>query len=113
MNRLELCLSSDVITIKHTGLSVQVIQYYILIGDVTPEGIELNPPPGHFDPKVKGKGPPKGFDVSQIYLSPSIRYSGCDVYAPKWRLGLYILFLICNKVQTYLYRNQKERGGYF
>ena len=59
-----------------------------MIGDVAHDGEELRPPPGPFDPTVPGKAPPKGFDISKIYLSPSIRYAGCDVYAPRWRYVL-------------------------
>ena len=50
-------------------------------GAVTPEGVEIRPPPGHFDDKGKNK-PPEGFDIHHIYLSPSIKYSGQDAYAP-------------------------------
>ena len=38
----------------------------------------------YWDPKNPKMKPPKGHDVSRIYLSPSIHYSGCDVYAPKY-----------------------------
>ena len=54
------------------------------LGDITPEGIQLNPPANHWDPKNPKMRPPKGHDVSRIYLSPSIHYSGCNVYAPKY-----------------------------
>ena len=35
-------------------------------------GKEVNQPKGH---------KPKGFDVDQIVVSPSIKYSGCEVFA--------------------------------
>ena len=54
------------------------------LGDITPEGIQLNPPANHWDPKNPKMRPPDSHDVSRIYLSPSIHYSGCDVYAPKY-----------------------------
>ena len=40
-------------------------------------GSEVNQPIGHY---TKGNKP-AGFDVDQIFVSPSIKYSGCEVYA--------------------------------
>ena len=37
----------------------------------------VNPAKGHFTWDNK----PKGFDVDQMFVSPSIKYSGCEVYA--------------------------------
>ena len=34
-------------------------------------------PNGHYTKYNK----PAGFDVDQIFVSPSIKYSGCEVYA--------------------------------
>ncbi|XP_077984772.1 neuralized-like protein 4 [Glandiceps talaboti] len=49
----------------------------LMPGDILMGGKQLSELPGHFTPSCK----PKGFDTKQIFLSPSIRYSGCDVYA--------------------------------
>ncbi|XP_070554678.1 uncharacterized protein [Ptychodera flava] len=47
--------------------------------DIRVGGVKLSECPGHFSDDSK----PRGFDTKQIFLSPSIRYSGCDVYAPE------------------------------
>ncbi|XP_070553265.1 neuralized-like protein 4 [Ptychodera flava] len=49
----------------------------LMPGDVIMGGKELGEREGHFCPTWK----PKGFDTKQIFLSPSIRYSGHRVYA--------------------------------
>ena len=40
-------------------------------------GKEVNQPKGHYTKDNR----PKDFDVDQIFVSPSIKYSGCEVYA--------------------------------
>ncbi|XP_070553381.1 uncharacterized protein [Ptychodera flava] len=50
---------------------------FLMPGDVRMGGAKLSECDGHFSDDRK----PKGFDTKQIFLSPSIRYSGCDVYA--------------------------------
>ncbi|XP_070553369.1 uncharacterized protein [Ptychodera flava] len=50
----------------------------LMPGDTRLGGEKLSECPGHFTDAWK----PKAFDTKQIFLSPSIRYSGCDVYAP-------------------------------
>lgn len=55
-----------------------------LSGDYTPEGVRLKPPANHFDEDNPEMAPPEGHDINKIYLSPSIRYAGVQVYAPKW-----------------------------
>ena len=47
------------------------------VGSLVAGGAEVHQPKGHF---TKDKRP-KGFDVDQIFVSPSIKYSGCEVYA--------------------------------
>ncbi|XP_070554476.1 neuralized-like protein 4 isoform X2 [Ptychodera flava] len=49
----------------------------LMPGDIEMEGRKLGERPGHYTEENK----PDGFDTKQIFLSPSIRYSGCDVYA--------------------------------
>ena len=39
----------------------------------------IRPPEGHYDENWK----PEGFNINKVYLSPSMNYSGCDVYAPR------------------------------
>ena len=51
------------------------------IGDVALGGNELQEGEGHYNDKWK----PTGFDTKKIFLSPSIKYSGCPVYAKKQR----------------------------
>ena len=48
-----------------------------IIGDVIVGGSEVKQPKGHYTKDSK----PKNFDVDQIFVSPSIKYSGCSVYA--------------------------------
>ena len=69
-------------------------------------GNELQEGEGHYNDKWK----PTGFDTKKIFLSPSIKYSGCPVYAKKQRYmitfpyNLYIMhvqfiimpFIVCN-----------------
>ena len=49
-------------------------------------GITLRPHSGHFDEKNK---PEEQSDAKQIFLSPTVKYAGCQSYAPKyeWVLG--------------------------
>ena len=44
-------------------------------------GYTLRPQVTHFDEKNK---PDEQQDIKQISLSPTIRYSGCQAYAPKY-----------------------------
>ena len=56
-----------------------------LTGDTTPDGFTLPIPKNHWDPDNPKMKPPAGHDVKKFYLSPSIKYSGCQVYAPKFK----------------------------
>eukprot|EP00058_Branchiostoma_floridae_P015848 XP_002601336.1 hypothetical protein BRAFLDRAFT_82754 [Branchiostoma floridae] len=49
----------------------------LMPGDYAVGGRKLSEKEGHFTDERK----PEGFDTKQIFLSPSIKYSGCDVYA--------------------------------
>ncbi|XP_013418958.1 neuralized-like protein 4 [Lingula anatina] len=51
----------------------------LMPGDLAMGGHQLATQPGHFNENKK----PDGFDIKQIFLSPTIRYSGCQTYAPK------------------------------
>ena len=51
----------------------------LMAGDVAFGGDELSEGEGHYNDKWK----PKGFDTKKIFVSPSIKYSGCAVYAKK------------------------------
>jgi hypothetical protein len=59
-------------------------------------GSELNEGEGHYNDNWK----PKGFDTKKIFVSPSVKYSGCAVYAKKQRYiislshNLYLLSLL-------------------
>ncbi|XP_070553377.1 neuralized-like protein 4 [Ptychodera flava] len=52
---------------------------FLIPGDIRIGGETLRECDGHFTDEYK----PKGFDTKHIFLSPSIRYAGCDTYAPK------------------------------
>ena len=47
------------------------------VGDVALGGRKLSEEEGHYNDDRK----PKGFDTKQIFVSPSVRYSGHDCYA--------------------------------
>ena len=51
--------------------------FLYVIGAIIAGGSEVKQPKGHY---TKGNKP-KHFDVDQIFVSPSIKYSGCEVYA--------------------------------
>ncbi|XP_028399681.1 neuralized-like protein 4 [Dendronephthya gigantea] len=51
----------------------------LMAGDVAYGGSELHEGEGHYNENWK----PKGFDTKKIFVSPSIKYSGCPVYAKK------------------------------
>ena len=72
----------------------------VITGDITPEGIELRPPANHFDDKAEDPSmlPPDDLDVYNIYVSPSIIYSGLEVYAPATRYTVHKYHLIINHV---------------
>ena len=46
-------------------------------GDTVLGGIKMKSRPGHFDEDRK----PSGFNIKQVFVSPSIRYAGHDAYA--------------------------------
>ena len=50
-----------------------------ITGDVALGGMMINEGEGHFKDDWK----PKGFDTKQIFLSPSMKYAGLQVYAKK------------------------------
>ncbi|XP_022100637.1 neuralized-like protein 4 isoform X3 [Acanthaster planci] len=51
----------------------------LLPGDIALGGDQLTEQPGHFNDSHK----PKDFDTKQIFISPSMNYAGCNVYAKK------------------------------
>ena len=51
--------------------------FYVVSGDVALGGKRLSEEDGHYNDARK----PAGFDTKQIFVSPSMRYSGCNVYA--------------------------------
>ncbi|XP_028399668.1 neuralized-like protein 4 [Dendronephthya gigantea] len=51
----------------------------LMAGDVAYGGSELHEGEGHYNANWK----PRGFDTKKIFVSPSIKYSGCAVYAKK------------------------------
>ena len=58
------------------------------VGDVALGGRKLSEEEGHFNDSRK----PKGFDTKQIFVSPSVRYSGHDSYAkPKGYVNAFSL----------------------
>ncbi|XP_078582820.1 uncharacterized protein LOC144865745 [Branchiostoma floridae x Branchiostoma japonicum] len=65
------------------GVIKKILQTSQLLmpGDTALGGTKLAEREGHFNDKRK----PEGFDTKQVYLSPSIKYSGDDIYAhPTW-----------------------------
>ncbi|XP_002740437.1 neuralized-like protein 4 [Saccoglossus kowalevskii] len=75
-------------------------------GDIILGGKELREEDGHFTDDFK----PEGFDTKQLFLSPSIRYSGCDVYAKttdfkdtltKKRYKARVVFQVCIRPASY------------
>ncbi|XP_077984752.1 neuralized-like protein 4 [Glandiceps talaboti] len=56
----------------------------LMPGDETMGGEVLGERPGHYTDNDK----PEGFDTKHIFLSPSIRYAGCNVYA--YPVGLLV-----------------------
>ena len=49
----------------------------VYVGSLVVGGAEVNQPKGHYTKDNR----PKGFDVDQIFVSPSIKYAGYEVYA--------------------------------
>ena len=47
------------------------------VGNLIAGGSMVRQPKGHYTKDNK----PAGFDVDHIFVSPSIKYSGCEVYA--------------------------------
>ena len=62
-------------------LSTVVMPHYFLTGDRTIHGFNIREQDGHYNDDWK----PKDFNTKLIYLSPSMKYAGCDVYAKKER----------------------------
>lgn len=58
--------------------------------DKKPDGTTLNPPSNHYTHDRK----PAGFNIKQVFISPSICYSGKTVYAPQKRYLFYRLYII-------------------
>ena len=56
-----------------------VCVYYL--GDVAVDGRKIGERPGHYNDKRK----PEGFNTKKIFLSPSIRYAGHNIYATQFR----------------------------
>ena len=57
---------------------LQLTVFLSVIGAIIAGGSMVKQPKGHF---TESKKPTKDFDVNQIFVSPSIKYSGCEVYA--------------------------------
>ena len=58
------------------------------IGDVALGGKKLREEEGHFDDERK----PEGFDTKQIFVLPSVRYSGHNCYAkPERCISVFII----------------------
>ncbi|XP_066265551.1 uncharacterized protein [Branchiostoma lanceolatum] len=53
----------------------------LIPGDTVLGGHRLGEKPGHITPDSK----PEGFDTRQVFVSPSIKYAGCEVYASPQR----------------------------
>ncbi|XP_077977607.1 neuralized-like protein 4 [Glandiceps talaboti] len=51
---------------------------FLIPGDVALGGKELGVQPNHFGGDIPA---PTDFDTKQIFVSPSIKYAGCEVYA--------------------------------
>ncbi|XP_070567161.1 neuralized-like protein 4 [Ptychodera flava] len=56
-----------------------------MAGDITFGGHKLSERPGHYNDHMK----PPGFNTKQIFVSPTIRYSGMDAYARPQRVRLH------------------------
>ncbi|CAH1250762.1 NEURL4 [Branchiostoma lanceolatum] len=78
----------------------------LMPGDTALGGIHLGEREGHFNEKRK----PEGFDTQQVYLSPSIEYSGDDAYAyPTWfkdnhdetEYAARVAFQVCVRPNSY------------
>ena len=73
-------------TLKHrtkTLRQVKEVMYFCFYhkGDVALGGLTIGERPGHFDDQSK----PSGFNTKKVFLSPSIRYAGCNTYATQSR----------------------------
>ncbi|CAH1249987.1 NEURL4 [Branchiostoma lanceolatum] len=64
-------------TVTSTVKKILQTSQLLMPGDTALGGHHLGERPGHFNEKRK----PEGFDTQQVYLSPSIEYSGDDIYA--------------------------------
>ena len=50
---------------------------FMCVGNLIAGGTKVNQPKGHYTKDYR----PTGFDVDRIFVSPSIKYSGCKAYA--------------------------------
>ena len=75
----------------------------LITGDVAFGGSELHEGEGHYNDEWK----PKGFDTKKIFISPSIKYSGCPVYAKKKR---YATTNLVARARDPLWRNREALG---
>ena len=74
----DVLLSTDFILVMLSLWIVATCQYSISSGDYTFGGHQITRPETHFNEKYK----PEGFDVRQIFVSPSIKYcTNGEVYA--------------------------------
>ena len=105
-------LLSGRLIMNHKTYSKDIFKVYcsFTIGEVTVGGNEVKQPKGHFTKDSK----PKDFDVDQIFVSPSIKYSGCSVYAkpkryirkfvhPVHRISVYMNEAQFHKLELYPY----------
>ncbi|XP_068683146.1 neuralized-like protein 4 [Montipora foliosa] len=78
----------------------------LIPGDVVLGGRKLSEEAGHFNDERK----PSGFDTKQIFVSPSVRYSGHDCYAKsksfeepktKQKLSAKAVLQLCINPQSY------------
>ncbi|XP_035662162.1 uncharacterized protein LOC118406328 [Branchiostoma floridae] len=90
------------------GVIKKILQTSQLLmpGDTALGGTQLAEREGHFNDKRK----PEGFDTKQVYLSPSILYSGDDIYAhPTWfkdphdgkQYKARVVFQVCVRPNSY------------
>ena len=73
-------LLCEQLQIMYRPNNIQVLKcwlFFYLLGDEALGGEKLGVKPGHFTENRK----PTGFDIQQIFLSPSIRYVAHEAYA--------------------------------
>ncbi|CAD5115981.1 DgyrCDS4912 [Dimorphilus gyrociliatus] len=81
---------------------LKILQHGDLLmpGDITAEGQQLKELDGHFNLDYK----PEGFDTRQVFVSPTIRYAGLNVYSykQKWKdFNVKVAFQVLIKPGTY------------